>query len=94
LHIYLETSNRAWYYISYRKGDIEVYSSNETFNIAISSKSAKTRVKLAAPEDISLFLEDFSHKYHGGEYINEVDAPGDKKDKDKKKEEIEKKDGF
>jgi hypothetical protein len=98
MHIYIETK-RAWYYIGYRRGDIEVYSSNETFNVAISNKGAKSRVKLADPETISLFLEDFSHKYLGGEYIKRVlpeaeDKKGKKKEGEEGEEEGEKKDGF
>ena len=95
INIYLENHRGQWYFISFYKGNINVYSSNNDFNIAVDDPKSKDKLRLTDPHEVSIFLEDYSIKYlDGASRIKKDEDDPFKKKKEDEKEKKEKKDGF
>jgi hypothetical protein len=66
INIFLQVNARHWYFITYRKGDVKILTSNSDVNAKIANPKSKDKFKLAESSEKNSFVARYNRDYANG----------------------------
>jgi len=66
INIFLQVNARHWYFITYRKNDVKILTSNSDINAKIANPKSKDKFKLAESSEKNAFVARYNRDYANG----------------------------